>query len=184
MKIVPFLLLSSSILLATGGCTSNQSSNESNSVKSEAALHDIYEYNHSVFLFRFGNVVKTLSQANSPTDLIYAKGYIDSYLMDNPNFIPGVISENKSTYNKLVVTKIQADMDNLFVDIGLYTKYLQNLVQKDDIETIKKLKPELDKMYMLERELNDDRYSKEKEVKEYQEKLKELHFLIKDRLKK
>lgn len=171
------------MFLTMTGCLSDKVS-KIDKPSPNVALDEIYRHNYSVSLYQFGNITKLLSQANTQKDLYYAKGFIDSYLSTVPNFIPRITSKDKATFNKLVVIELQVDIDNLFVDIGEYSSYLQELVQKNDIETIKSLRPELEKLYEIERALNDERYSKIEEATRYQERLSELHSVIHSRLNK
>lgn len=183
VKKFSLVLISCSMFLTMTGCLSDKVS-KIDKPSPNVALDEIYRHNYSVSLYQFGNITKLLSQANTQKDLYYAKGFIDSYLSTVPNFIPRITSKDKATFNKLVVIELQVDIDNLFVDIGEYSSYLQELVQKNDIETIKSLRPELEKLYEIERALNDERYSKIEEATRYQERLSELHSVIHSRLNK
>ncbi|UOY92448.1 hypothetical protein MUG87_18845 [Ectobacillus sp. JY-23] len=138
------------LLILLTGCSSQTTT----SMQTEQTALSIYQHHYSVVLFQFGQIVHHLEAAETEQDLAYAKGYMEAFLQSPPNVIAGIIRDDQHAYDKLVAKQLQPYIEHLFLDLDVYTRYLQKL----DTAGIQALKPELADLYDLERELNDERY--------------------------
>ncbi|HBZ79057.1 MULTISPECIES: hypothetical protein [Brevibacillus] len=142
-----------SLILAS--CSVNSSEPTHNQF--QITLNDIFKHQHSTSVYQFELITEQLSTVEDKERLAYISGMIDSYLINNPLFLPATIFNNEETKLIIADEQLQSDIVLLYQNKKEYLKQIQSFIAENDLKKIQSKQVELSKLSASMKRINDDR---------------------------